>query len=163
MIDVDYDKQIQELKKNIEELERRKQEALKREEGFNAFDEALQRIFDEYGLTEYDLFLLKSVDICKWLEKLAGEAIQPGSFHEIKEMMGKLYARENGLVSGKRKSAKVGKKAVVVKKEQPKLEIGIYTNPHTQQTVEKKRRNPKELDAWLDEYGYDTVVAWKQD
>lgn len=157
MFDVDIEKEIQEHQKRIEELKELKIQAEQREQGFRKFDEAIQQSFEEFGLTEYDLFLMKSQQIADWLEWLSDQESQPGAFERIKEVMGKLYAKENGLKQGKRGPAKgKGRK----KANDIKLPIGVYVHPDTGEEVEKKRRNPKTLDIWVEEYGAEQVMEW---
>jgi hypothetical protein len=46
------------------------------------------------------------------------------------------------------------------RKEPPGLMTGQYTNPHSGQTVCKRRRAPKVLMDWIDQYGIDDVKSW---
>ena len=158
MYQVDFDKQISEFKKKIEELEEQKASAERRNEGFRAFDDGLKGVFEEYGLTEYDLYLMKSVNIGEWLKSLKDKEIRPDVYEELKAFFGKLYAKEAGLVQGKRKT-KGGK---ATKANGVKLAIGVYANPHTGESVEKKRRNPRQLDEWVEEFGAEEVTGWIQ-
>lgn len=158
MFDKDFDKEISEYKKRIAELEEMKVAAARRDEGFEKFQASIISVFEEYGLSEYDLFLMKSVKISEWLQHLGQAEEKPAVFEELKAYFGKLYAKEQG----KAEKAKPEKKS---RKKGPdfKLAIGIYTNPFTNETVEKKRRNPKQLDEWLEEFGGEEVASWIQE
>ena len=54
---------------------------------------------------------------------------------------------------------KVAKKPSTLPK--PKLAVGTYKNPATNEKVEKIKRNPRQLDQWIEEYGFQTVRTWK--
>lgn len=54
------------------------------------------------------------------------------------------------------------KTVTTTKTTEPKLLVGVYRNPHTGEAIEKIKRNPKPLDQWIEEYGFDTVAGWKQ-
>jgi len=43
----------------------------------------------------------------------------------------------------------------------PKLAVGRYKNPATHETVEKIKRNPRQLEDWINEYGFEVVRTWK--
>ncbi len=158
MFEQDIDKEISEYKKRIQELEEKKVEAARRQEGFDKFQKTMSDVFEEYGLSEYDLYLMKSVQIADWLKHLSQQENQPSVFEELKEFFGKIYVKEENKAA-KSKPAKKSRK----KGPDYKLAIGIYTNPFTNETVEKKRRNPKQLDEWLEEFGGEEVETWIQE
>ena len=61
----------------------------------------------------------------------------------------------------KKDTRKEGKKEKVSTLPKPKLAIGRYKNPATHETIEKIKRNPRQLEDWINEYGFETVRTWK--
>ncbi|BCE01620.1 hypothetical protein [Marinicellulosiphila megalodicopiae] len=152
----DLDRKILEAKRLIEELEEQKRKEARRNEGIEAFDASVREIFSEYGLTERDLFLLKSTPIVEWIKVVGEQSSKPSFFEDLKNYFSKIVEKE---IKSELK-AKVEKKT---KKSIPKptLVIGKYRNPITDEVIEKKRRNPKPLDDWIEEFGLDMVQSWQ--
>lgn len=161
MSEIDYDRKILEMKQQIQQMEEEKLAQEKRNEGFVAFDTNIRKVFDEYGLTERDLFLMKSAPIVEWVKSVGEQDSKPGFYEDLKGYFEKIVAKE----IRKEERAKLGGSAKAAKPAKPKgpvLEIGVYRNPITEEVIEKKRRNPKPLDDWLAEFGIETVSGWKQ-
>jgi len=151
MLDPDLDKKIQEHEAKIEELRQQKEAQAKRMEGFDQYQEEVRKLFDEYGISEYDIFTARSKAIIEWVKAQGKKADKPEFYEELQAY----FARVGG-VKGSRKKAKAGAKVSTG----PKLAIGVYENPNTGERVEKKRRNPKPLDIWIEEHGIETVQGW---
>jgi len=160
MSEVDFDRQILEAKQLIEALEEKKAKQETRNEGMIAFDSAVREIFNKFGLTERDLFLMKSAPIVEWVKNVGEAETQPGFYEDLKDYFYKLLEKDVKSDLRKKTVPKAKKIPGAVK---PTLVIGVYRNPITEEVVEKKRRNPKPLDLWLEEFGLETVSSWKQD
>ncbi|PTY36881.1 hypothetical protein BGP77_06240 [Saccharospirillum sp. MSK14-1] len=151
MLDPDLDKKIQEHEAKIEELRKQKEAQAKRMEGFEQYQEEVRKLFDEYGISEYDIFTARSKAIIEWVKAQGKKADKPEFYEELQAY----FARVGGVKGARKKAAKAS--------TGPKLAIGTYENPNTGERVEKKRRNPKPLDVWIEEHGIDTVQGWLVD
>ncbi|MFG1498082.1 hypothetical protein ABMA57_15730 [Saccharospirillum sp. HFRX-1] len=151
MLDPDLDKKIQEHEAKIEELRKQKEAQAKRMEGFDQYQEEVRKLFDEYGISEYDIFTARSKAIIEWVKAQGKKADKPEFYEELQAY----FARVGGVKGARKKAAKAA--------TGPKLAIGTYENPNTGERVEKKRRNPKPLDVWIEEHGIETVQGWKVD
>ncbi|GGX64759.1 hypothetical protein [Saccharospirillum salsuginis] len=150
MIDQDLDQKIKEHEAKIEELRQQKEAQAKRMEGFEKYDDQIRDLFDEYGISEYDVFTMRAGAIVEWIKAQGKKSDKPEFYEELQTY----FARVNGAKSGKRK----GKSAKA--SSGPKLAIGWYEHPQTGERIEKKRRNPKTLDQWVEEFGAEEVQNW---
>lgn len=146
----DIDKQIQQHQQKIEELEVLKKAQAKKLEGIQEFDEQIKRLCNQNSLTEDELYVSRSEQIEEWITAM-GKVENPSSIYlNLKRHFEKALSREG------RKSTK--KPSSLPK---PKLAVGTYQNPATNEKVEKIKRNPRQLDQWIEEYGFQTVRTWK--
>lgn len=148
IFDLDIDKQIKAYQQKIEELEAQRAAHEKKLEGIKEFDEIIQRLCNANSLTEEELYVSRSEQIEKWI---IGLARNPSSIYLGLQ---KHFAKVSG------KTVKEEKKSSLPK---PKLPIGVYEHPFTHERVEKIKRNPRQLDQWIDEHGFATVRTWKKD
>lgn len=151
MLDLEIDKKISEVEGKLEELRQQKEAQAKRMQGFEEYDEAVRKLFDEYGISEYDIFTVRSKAIVEWVKAQGKKADKPDFYEELQAY----FARVGGAKAGRKKAKASGKTGNEVK-----LELGVYENPNTGEKIEKKRRNPKTLDLWLEEFGVETVQTW---
>ncbi|ASP39306.1 hypothetical protein CHH28_11735 [Bacterioplanes sanyensis] len=145
----DIDKKIQLHKQKIEELEELKKEQEKKLEGIKEFDTIIKRLCNQNSLSEDELFVARSAEIEKWIIGMAGQEAPSSIYNNLKKHFEKSLNRK-----GSSKPSSLPK---------PKLAVGAYRNPATQEKVEKIKRNPKILDQWIEEYGFATVKTWKVD
>jgi hypothetical protein len=150
MFDQDLDLKIKEHEEKIEELRLLKDAQAKRQEGYDLYHEQVRTLFDEYGISEYDLFDARSRAIVEWLKAHGKKSDKPAFFEELQGY----FAKQGG--KGTRKTAKAAKSSG------PKLEIGVYVHPNTGERIEKKRRNPKTLDEWIEAFGIEEVTQWRE-
>lgn len=155
MLDPDLDKKIQEHEAKIEELRQQKEAQAKRMEGFDKYQDEVRKLFDEYGISEYDIFTARSKAIVDWVKAQGKKAEKPEFYDELHTY----FARVGGAKGGRKRAKSGAAKASTG----PKLAIGTYENPNTGERIEKKRRNPKTLDQWIEEHGVDTVKGWLVD
>lgn len=151
MLDLEIDKKISEVEGKLEELRKQKESQAKRMQGFEEYDEAVRKLFDEYGISEYDIFTVRAKAIVEWVKAQGKKADKPEFYDELHAY----FARVGG-TKVSRKKAKASSKTG----NEVKLELGVYENPKTGEKIEKKRRNPKTLDLWLEEFGVETVQTW---
>lgn len=151
MFDQDLDLKIKEHEEKIEELRQLKEAQAKRQEGYDLYHEQVRNLFDEYGISEYDIFDARAKAIVDWLKAHGKKADKPAFFEELQSY----FARQGG-AKGTRKKAKAAKS------NGPKLEIGVYVHPNTGERIEKKRRNPKTLDEWIEAFGIEEVAQWRE-
>ncbi|WP_036535063.1 DNA binding protein [Oceanobacter kriegii] len=149
ILDTDIEKQIQQHQQKIMELEQLKKDHEKKLEGLKQFDAEIKRLCEERSLTEDELYVSRSEQIEKWITDMAKQEAPSAIYNSLRKHFEKAANR----------AAKGGKKAVAANK--PKLEVGEYTNPNTGETVEKIKRNPRQLDQWIAEHGIETVKGWK--
>ena len=148
----ELDKEIELHKKKIAELEQLKLDQEKKIEGFNEFDQTIKRLCNNMALTEAELYVSRGDQIVSWIHDLA-KTDNPGRIYET---LKKHFEKEL-----KKDSKKEGRKAKPSSLPKPKLAIGRYRNPATQEVIEKIKRNPKPLDEWIEEYGFEVVRTWK--
>lgn len=154
-IQQELDKEIELHKKKIAELEQLKLDQEKKMEGLNEFDQTIKRLCNLMALTEAELYASRGDDIVNWVQNLSCTE-NPGRIYEA---LKKHFAKEL-----KKDLKKDGRKTDKVKTSslpKPKLSIGRYKNPATHEVIEKIKRNPKPLDEWINEYGFEVVRTWK--
>lgn len=151
MLDLEIDKKISEVEGKLEELRQQKEAQAKRMQGFEEYHEAVRKLFDEYGISEYDVFTVRAKAIVEWIKAQGKKSEKPEFYDELQAY----FARVGGAKAGRKKAKASPKTGSDVK-----LELGVYENPHNGEKIEKKRRNPKTLDLWLEEYGVETVQGW---
>lgn len=148
-LDQDIDKQIQQHQQRIAELEQLKKDHEKKLEGLKEFDLAVKRLCNQNSLTEAELYVSRSEQIEAWIVEMSRQESPSGIYNNLKKHFERSMNR-----AGKRE-----KKSSLPK---PKLAVGIYRNPATHEKVEKIKRNPRQLDQWIAEYGFETVRTWKE-
>ena len=148
----DIDKQIQQHQQKIQELEQLKVDQEKKFEGIKEFEVQIKRLCNQNSLTEEELYVSRADKIEEWLIAM-GKSDAPSSIYKnLKKHFEKVIAKEarNG-----------GKAEKVSSLPKPKLPVGLYQNPATNEKVEKIKRNPRQLDEWIAEYGFEIVKTWK--
>lgn len=149
-----YDQQIAELRRKMEELESRKHMHVRKLDGIRKYQEMVAELVSSYGLTEAELFVSRAEAIVAWLKSVEKAGSEPPLYwSELRDYFaGKAPATEGKRGRGKKKSESL--------LPELKLPVGVYRNPFTGERVEKKRRNPKPLDEWIDEFGVAEVRTW---
>lgn len=146
--DLDIDKQIKQHQQKIEELEQLRAAYEKKLEGFKEFDAAIQRLCNENSLTENELYVSRSEQIEQWIIGLSKQT-NPSSIYLN---LSKHFARRAPKVRTTKKTSSLPK---------PRLAVGIYEHPYTRERIEKIKRNPRQLDQWIEEHGLSVVRTWK--
>lgn len=154
-IQQELDKEIELHKKKIAELEQLKLDQEKKMEGLNEFNQTIKRLCNLMALTEAELYASRGDDIVNWVLTLSKNE-NPGRIYEA---LKKHFAKE--LKKDLRKESRDVGKTKTSTLPKPKLSIGRYKNPATQEIIEKIKRNPKPLDEWINEYGFEVVRTWK--
>jgi hypothetical protein len=155
-IQQELDKEIELHKKKIAELEQLKLDQEKKIEGFTEFDQTIQRLCNQMALTEAELYVSRGDQIVDWIQNLS-KAERPGRIYEtLKKHFEKEIKKES-----KRESRKEDVKEKTSTLPKPKLAVGRYKNPATHETIEKIKRNPRQLEDWINKYGFETVRTWK--
>jgi len=147
-IQQELDKEIELHKKKIAQLEQLKLDQEKKIEGFTEFDQTIKRLCNQMALTEAELYVSRGDQILAWVQDLA-KAEKPGRIYEsLKKHFEKALKKEE-------------RKDKVSSLPKPKLAVGRYKNPATHETVEKIKRNPRQLEDWINEYSFEVVRTWK--
>lgn len=155
-IQQELDKEIELHKKKIAELEQLKIDQEKKIEGFTEFDQTIKRLCNQMALTEAELYVSRGDQILDWIQSL-GKAENPGRIYEgLKKHFEKVLKKDSRKGAGNG-----GRKEKVSTLPKPKLPVGRYKNPATHEAVEKIKRNPRQLDEWINEYGFEVVRTWK--
>lgn len=150
----DINSEIEILRQKIEVLEQQKLAHSKKFDGLAEFDREMKRIKNDFFLTESEIFAYKSDQIEKWITEMSSKA-NPSFIHQnLKKHFEKIIVKEQ------KKEDKAAKKPKANNEDKPKLKVGAYRNPFTLELIEKKRRNPRELDEWLKEHGFSVVSLW---
>ena len=153
VFDLDIDKQIKQHQQKIQELEALRKTHEKKLEGIKEFDETIKRLVNQSSLTEDELYVSRSEQIENWITGMAKQD-NPSSIY--------MNLRKHFTRTGPRtgKAVKEEKESSLPK---PKLPVGTYVHPYTHQKVVKVKRNPRELDQWIEEHGFAMVRTWKKD
>ena len=151
-IQQELDKEIELHKKKIAELEQLKLDQEKKMEGLHEFDQTIKRLCNTMALTEAELYASRGDEIVAWVQTLS-RAENPGRIYET---LKKHF--EKALKKDQKRESKETKVSTLPK---PKLSVGRYKNPATNEVIEKIKRNPKPLDEWINEYGFEVVRTWK--
>ncbi|MAD43437.1 MAG: hypothetical protein CMI02_16880 [Oceanospirillaceae bacterium] len=152
VFDIDIDKQIKQHQQKIQELEELRKAQEKKLEGIKEFETVIQRLCNQNSLTENELYVSRAEQIEQWILGMAKEDNPSSIYTNLKKHFARTAPR------GPR--AKAEKESSLPK---PKLPVGTYRNPATQEKVEKIKRNPKQLDQWIEEHGFAMVRTWKID
>lgn len=147
------EQQIAEHQARIEELQEQKAQAERKKEGVIAFDKALVNIAAEYQMEEEELYVARGEEIVEWLVGQLNDEDAPDFVQTLKARVARTLKKSG--------SPRRSRRAAPAKSGEPKLDVGHYRNPYTGGTVEKKKRNPKQLNQWIEEYGLETVKEWK--
>ncbi|HEY8569095.1 hypothetical protein [Microbulbifer sp.] len=151
------EQQIAEHQARIEELQEQMAKAERKKQGVIAFDKALVNLAAEYDMDEEELYSARGEQIVEWLVGQLGNDDAPDYVRTLKARVARTLKRD---AEAPRRSA--GRKATAAAKPaEPKLETGHYRNPYTNATIEKKKRNPKQLNQWVAEHGLEKVQSWK--
>lgn len=153
-LDKDYDHQLAELRRKMEEIEKLKNMHVRKLEGLQRFQELVATLGRDFDLSEQELFVARADAIVDWIKGAAkGGGEPPLYWQQLRDYF----------ASAASKPAKAGKRGAKKEKDpinNPTLPTGVYRNPFTSERIEKKRRNPKQLDNWIDEFGFTEVRSW---
>lgn len=149
------EQQIAEHQSRIEQLQEKMAHAERKKEGVIAFDKMLVNLAAEYNMDEEELFVARGEEIVSWLAGQLNDDNAPGYVQTLRARVTRVLKREG---EAPRRTRRV---SASNKPSEPKLETGHYRNPYTGATVEKKKRNPKPLNEWIEEHGLETVKEWK--
>lgn len=153
-LDKDYDHQLAELRRKMEEIEKLKNMHVRKLEGLQRFQDLVATLGRDFDLSEQELFVARADAIVDWIKAAAkGGGEPPLYWQQLRDYF----------ASAASKPAKAGKRGAKKEKDpinNPTLPTGVYRNPFTNERIEKKRRNPKQLDNWIDEFGFTEVRSW---
>ena len=152
----DYDQieqQIAEHQAKIEELQEQKAQAERKKMGVIAFDKALVNLAAEYQMAEEELYVARAEQIVEWLVSQLDDADAPDYIQTLKARVARALKKSD--------SPRRARRTASNKPSEPKLETGHYRNPYNGATIEKKKRNPKQLNQWVEEHGLEKVKEWK--
>ena len=148
------EQQIAEHQAKIQELQEQKAQAERKKEGVIAFDKTLINLAAEYQMEEEELYVARGEQIVDWLVGQLDDEDAPDFVQTLKARVARSLKKGGD-------TPRRTRRAVASKTGEPKLEVGHYRNPYTGGTVEKKKRNPKQLNQWVEEHGLETVKEWK--
>lgn len=148
------EQQIAEHQAKIEELQQQREQVERKKQGVIAFDKALINLAAEYDMAEEEFFVARAEEMVNWLVGQLNQEDAPDYIQTLKSRVARSLKREGD-------SPRRTRRAVAAKSSEPKLETGHYRNPYTGATVEKKKRNPKQLNDWIAEHDLETVKSWK--
>jgi hypothetical protein len=92
--------------------------------------------------------------IVGWIKGAAKDGSEPPLYwRQLRDYFAAVIEKEQ-------KAAKRGPRKAGSVLAEAKLPTGTYRNPFSGERVEKKRRNPRQLDAWVEEFGFTEVRSW---
>lgn len=147
MLDINLDEQIKLYEKKIKALKLSKKEQDKKFETIEELNSYIARFCEKKEVTLGDVYASQASDIEKWIKSLAKNNADSRFYLNLKR-----HFQSVGSASNKTKKKPNLK---------PRLEVGVYQHPSTKEQIEKIKRNPKQLDNWIEEHGLDTVKTWK--
>lgn len=148
------EQQIAEHQAKIEQLQEQMAQAERKKAGVIAFDKTLVNLSAEYQMEEQEFFVARGDAIVNWLVAQLDDEEAPEFIQTLKARVARSLKNNGG-------TPRRSRRAAAAKPSEPKLEVGHYRNPYTGGTVEKKKRNPKQLNQWIEEHGLETVKDWK--
>lgn len=148
------EQQIAEHQAKIEQLQEQMAQAEQKKQGVIAFDKALVNLAAEYGMEEEEFFVARADEIVDWLSAQLADEDAPEFIKTLKTRVARSMKREGEAPRRVRRNG-------TARAPEPKLDTGHYRNPYTGATIEKKKRNPKQLNQWVEEHGLETVKGWK--
>jgi len=149
------EQQIAEHQAKIEALQQQMAQVERKKEGAIAFDKALINLAAEYDMAEEEFFVVRGEEIVNWLVGQLSDENAPDYVQTLKARVSRALKKEG------ESPRRTTRRASASKSGEPKLDTGHYRNPYTGATVEKKKRNPKQLNDWIAEHGLETVKEWK--
>ncbi len=149
IFDFDIDKQIKQYQQKIQELEGQRQLHAQKIEGIKEFGDAITRICNQNNLTEEELYVSRSEQIEQWILGMSRQSNPSFIYQNLLKHFGKVATK--GANKEEKKASSL---------PTPKLPVGVYEHPFTHEKVEKIKRNPRQLDQWIDEHGFATVRTW---
>lgn len=145
MQDNNLDAQIKMYEKKIQALKSVKEEQDKKLKQVKKLEKQINELCKEHKVSLDDIFYAQSDSIEKWIKNLSKQTPDAKIITNLKK-----YLHKKPLSRSKKPAD-----------NKPKLAVGTYQNPNSKEKVEKIKRNPKTLENWIEEYGFDTVQSWK--
>lgn len=149
------EQKIAEHQAKIEELQEQMAKAERKKQGVIAFDKALVNLAAEYEVEEEEFYSARGDQIVDWLIGQLNNEDAPDYVRSLKARVARALKREGDT------SRRTTRRVPSSKPPEPKLETGHYRNPYNNATIEKKKRNPKQLNQWVAEHGLELVQSWK--
>lgn len=147
MLGTNLDEQIKLYEKKIKALKESQKEQEKKFETIDELNDYIARFCEKKDIGLEYVYASQASSIEKWIKSLAKNNADSRFYLNLKKHFQSSAAT----------SAKAKRKPSL----KPRLEIGVYQHPQNKEKIEKIKRNPKQLDNWIEEYGLDTVQAWK--
>ncbi|MDO6682939.1 MULTISPECIES: hypothetical protein [unclassified Oceanobacter] len=142
ILETNIDELIEAEQKKLAELIQAKADQQKKYAALNDIAEAFQSALTQHGVSEKEYYQYIASDLENWIKSNPESALY--------ESLQKHFTKA---------ALKVQKTSSL---PLPKLKVGKYRNPATQEVVEKIKRSPKLLDQWIEEYGFAVVRTWKE-
>lgn len=156
-LDKDYDKQIADLRRKMEELEQLKNMHVRKLEGVQRFQDLVATLVKDYSMTESELFVSRADAIVGWIKAAGKESSdRPLFWCQLRDYYASVIEKEE------KPQKRGGRKSAASTLKEPTLPTGVYRNPFSGEKIEKKRRNPKMLDQWIAEFGFSEVRSWQK-
>lgn len=144
ILNKELDKQIQSYQEKIRELEAKKLERNKKIKVLEELNAYIEKYSNEQSVSYDEIYESHSKSIEKWIVNMSKQEVVCDIYYALQKHFQKVPAKPKKIQINK-----------------PRLLIGKYKNPFTQESIEKIKRNPKKLDDWIEEYGLETVQSWK--
>ena len=152
ILDTNIDALIQAEQAKLEELLKVKEEQQKKLAALKLVADEFAVITAKYSITENEYYQSIASDIEEWIKNSPEAAIHAS----LTRHFGKAAAKAEKV------AFKADSQVKVSTLPKPTLKVGSYRNPATQEVVEKIKRNPRQLDQWVAEYGFAIVRTWKE-
>lgn len=147
--------EIQAIQNRIANLESSKRMYVQKSEGVAKLRGTLDKLLAEHALTEREFFTIISDRIVTFLkasEPHQGDA-GPRFWAELADYFDEAKVRRRKPVASRENKS--------VEMKIPPIKAGRYLNPNTGLFLVKIKRPTREFQAWIDEYGPETVMGWR--
>ena|SRR3990167_979370 len=150
-----FDEEIRAIQQRIATLEKEKRMYVQKSKGVDRVRSSFDDILKAHDLDEREFFTIMSdriVSFVRGSEPKSGES-GPRFWTELSEY----FSAAKAARSKQRKNKVIGKKTKI-----PVIPAGQYRNPHSDEVLVKIKRPTREFQVWIDQYGAQEVIGWRQ-
>ncbi|WP_221794246.1 hypothetical protein [Oceanobacter mangrovi] len=154
LLDTNLDELIQNERAKLEELLRLKEQQQQKIDALQSITSEFDAGLKKHGISANEYFGFIAGNLEQWIKGAENLPI----YDSLAKHFSKVAAKAAAAAAANPVAEPAEKVSTLPK---PKLKVGSYRNPATNEVVEKIKRNPKQLDQWVEDYGFAVVRTWK--